>query len=199
TAVDVRAFIKRFENGCLCCRHETDARRPEGQHRCCGLGKCCGSVPSRRLVQQVHAVLRNALQAAVREELLQRNVAKLVQITAPAYEVNRGLTIEQGRHLLKAAHDDRLHALYVLALYLGLRRGELLGLMWEDVDFKAEALTVRRSLQRVGQELRTVAPKSRASRRTVPLIGLCVDALKAHQERQRAEAANVGTDWQDTG
>jgi integrase len=82
----------------------------------------------------VHAVLRNALQAAVREELLQRNVAKLVQVNAPTYEINRGLTADLGRKLLVAAHADHLHALYVLALYLGLRRGELLGLRWEDVD-----------------------------------------------------------------
>ncbi|WP_432982173.1 site-specific integrase [Dactylosporangium sp. CA-233914] len=198
SAVDVRAFIKRFENGCLCCLHGTDTRRPEGDRKCCAVGECCRSVPSARLVQQVHAVLRNALQAAVREELLQRNVAKLVQIAAPHYEVNRGLTVEQGRMLLKAAHDDRLHALYVLALYLGLRRGELLGLQWSDVDLDAQAVTVRRTLQRVGGELRAVTPKTRTSRRTVPLIGLCVEAITAHKERQKLEAENAGTDWTDT-
>ncbi len=54
-------------------------------------------IPSRRLVQQVHAILRNALQAAVREELVGRNVARLVQVAGPVYGVDRGLTVEQAR------------------------------------------------------------------------------------------------------
>jgi integrase len=198
TVAEVRGFMKRFEAGCLCCLHATDERRPATRRRCCAIGRCCRSMPSARLVQQVHAVLRNALQAAVREELLQRNVAKLVQISAPTYEVNRGLTVDQARLLLKAAQGDRLFALYVLALYLGLRRGELLGLQWSDIDFDAEAVTVRRTLQRVGGELRTVTPKTRTSRRTVPLIGLCVDALKAHRDQQAAEAKQAGEDWRHT-
>lgn len=198
-AGDVRLFLQRLRHTCLCCLHGTDARRPEGERRCCTMGRCCESLPSPRLVQQAHAVLRNALQAAVREELLQRNVAKLVQVSTPAYEVNRGLTVDQARKLLVASRADRLHALYVLALYLGLRRGELLGLRWEDIDLEAGVLEVRRTLQRVAGELRAVLPKTRTSRRTVPLIGLCVEALKAHCERQDQEAKNAGTDWQDTG
>jgi integrase len=198
-ATDVRLFVKRLQHGCLCCQHGYDARRPEPARRCCANGQCCRSVPSARLVQQIHAVLRNALQAAVREELIHRNVAKLVQISAPTYEVNRGLTVDQARKLVVAAKSDRLYALYVLALYLGLRRGELLGLRWEDVDLDAGVLEVRRTLQRVGGELRAVTPKTRTSRRTVPLIGLCVEALTAHKERQKAEAERAGRDWQSSG
>ena len=85
TAADVRQFFQRFENSCLCCRHGWDERRPKADRRCCALGTCCESKPSPRLIQQVHAVLRNALQAAVREELIQRNVARLVQVKAPTY------------------------------------------------------------------------------------------------------------------
>lgn len=198
-ATDVRMFIKRLQHGCLCCLHGHDARRAAPDRRCCAKGQCCQSVPSARLVQQVHAVLRNALQAAVREELIQRNVAKLVQISAPTYEVNRGLTVDQARKLLVAARTDRLHALYVLALYLGLRRGELLGLRWEDVDLEVGVLEVRRTLQRVGGELRAVTPKTRTSRRTVPLIGLCVEALREHHERQKSEADRAGKNWTPSG
>jgi integrase len=60
-------------------------------------------------------------------------------------------------------------------------------------------LEVRRNLQRVGGELRTVVPKTRSSRRTVPLLGLCVDALTEHRERQSKEAERAGGDWRDTG
>jgi integrase len=173
TAADVRLFVKRLES----------AKPP----------------PSTRLVQQVHAVLRNALQAAVREELIGRNVASLVQVASPSYDVNRGLTVAQARKLLAVSRNDRLHALYVLAVYLGLRRGELLGLQWRDVDLDAGLIEVRSSLQRVGGELRAVTPKTRSSRRTVPLIGLCGEALDEHRAAQNAERAAAGLAWLDTG
>jgi len=89
------------------------------------------------MVQSIHAVLRNALESAVREEVVPRNVAKLVRVTTPKYAVNRGLSLAQARRVLRAAKTERLYALYVLALCLGLRRGELLGLRWEDIDLDA--------------------------------------------------------------
>ena len=199
SGTDVRLFLRRLENACLCCLHGYDARRDESERRCCAVGECCKAVPYRRLVQQVHAVLRNALQAAVREELVGRNVAKLVQVAGPEYGTDRGLTVEQARKLLVAARDDRLHALYVLALYLGLRRGELLGLRWEDVDLDRAVLQVRHSLQRVGGELRLTTPKTRRSKRTVPLLGSCVQALRDHRDAQDREREAAGEDWRDSG
>jgi site-specific recombinase XerC len=79
----------------------------------------------RRSVQYTHAVLRAGLQNAMRDELVMRNVAKLVRIPAPQYEVGLGLSIERARLLLTSSKADRLHALYVVAVYLGLRRAEL--------------------------------------------------------------------------
>ena len=199
SVTDVRLFLRRLSNTCLCCLHGNDGRRPEGERLCCAVGRCCELRPSPRLVQQVHAVLRNALQAAMREELLMRNVAKLVQSPGPNYQVNRGLSVDQARKLLVDARADRLHAMYVLALYLGLRRGELLGLRWEDIDRAAGVLEVRRTLQRVDGELRVVEPKTRSSRRTVPLLGLCDEALAAHRDRQLEERAAAGPAWIETG
>ncbi len=85
------------------------------------------------MVQSIRMVLRNALESAVREEIIPRNVAKLVRVPAPRYKINRGLTTQQAKAALKSA-GHRLAAHYVLALVLGLRRGELLGLRWEDVE-----------------------------------------------------------------
>lgn len=90
------------------------------------------------------------LQNAMRDELLTRNVAKLVQIPAPEYVVGHGPNPDEAKKLLEAAKSERLHALYVLALHLGLRRGELLGLQWQHVDLEAESLQVVQSLQPVG-------------------------------------------------
>jgi integrase len=91
----------------------------------------------------------------------------LVQVTAPKYTVNRGLSIVQTRRVLKAAKGERLYALYVLALCLGLRRGELLGLRWEDIDLDSGTLEVVQTLQRVGGALRFVRPKTEDSARTI--------------------------------
>ncbi|MQA87719.1 MAG: tyrosine-type recombinase/integrase [Streptosporangiales bacterium] len=199
TARDVRVFVARVREACQCCRNGWDASRDEP--RCCAKvpPECCASRLSVRMIQSIHAVLRNALQNAVREEIVPRNVAKLVTVTTPKYKINRGLTADQARRLLKAARDERLYALYVLALCLGLRRGELLGLRWEDIDLDAGTLEVVRTLQRVDGELRFVRPKTDDSERTVPLPGLCTEALREHRERQCIEQSEAGTTWRDHG
>jgi integrase len=80
----------------------------------------------------------------------------------------------------------------VLALYLGMRRAELLGLPWDAVDLDQGVLEVRQSLQRVRGELRLVPTKSRSSERPVPLPDVCVRALKAHRAKQTAELLAAG-------
>jgi integrase len=108
------------------------------------------------------------------------------------YEVNRGLNADQARKLRVATENNWLKALCTLALYLGLRRGELLGLRWEDIDLNNKFLEIRQTLQRVDGELRAVTPKTRRSRRTVPRIDLCVDDLREHLERQARERKSAG-------
>jgi integrase len=150
-----------------------------------------------RGVQQVHAVLRNALQSAMRDEVVVRNVAKLVQVKTPRYDVGRGLSVEQARTLLVEARSDRLSALYVLAVYLGLRRGELLGLRWRDIDLEDGTLQVRHTLQRVDGDLQFLPPKTRSSQRTVPLPAPCLDALRTHRVEQGKERLAAGPRWVD--
>jgi integrase len=198
-ARDVRLFITRVREACQCCRHGWDASREIPL--CCAKPKpeCCASRLSVRMVQSIHAVLRNALEMAVREEIVPRNVAKLVKVTTPKYKVNRGLSVAQARAVLDAAYEDRLYALYVLALCLGLRRGELLGVRWADVDLDAGTLEVVHALQRVGGELRFVRPKTDDSERTIPLPTICVDALLLHKERQQRERSDAWPDWKENG
>lgn len=193
TAREVRVFITQIREECQCCKH--------GAKQCCAKQprECCQTKLSTRMVQSIHAVLRNALECAVREEIIPRNVAKLVKVTTPRYKVNRGLTTAQARAVLRAAADRRLYALYVLALCLGLRRGELLGLRWIDVDLDGEKLEVVQTLQRVRGQLRFVQPKTEDSARTVPLPKFCVLALREHRKRQFAERSQAWPDWEDHG
>ncbi len=101
--------------------------------------------------------------------------------------------------MLEAAVGSRLYALFVLALYLGLRRGELLGLQWSDIDWAGRTIAVRRSLQRTAGELRLVTPKSDASGRTLPLLGLVADALEGHRKHQDDERRTAGDRWKESG
>lgn len=199
TATDVRQLLASVANSCLCCKAGTDSRRPADRRRCCAIGQCCNRRPSKRLVQLVRAVLRSALQAAVREELIRRNVATLVQVPSPGYGVDRGLSLAEARAVLDAAAGHRLYALVVMALYLGLRRGELLGLRWSDIDWADRTLTVQGNLQRTGGTLRLVTPKSSGSRRTLPLLGLVADALTHHRKLQAVERDAAGDRWIDSG
>jgi integrase len=154
---------------------------------------------SPRTVQFVHAVLRAALETAFREEIVSRNVAKLVRAPAPRSRISRGVSADDARKILQAAARDRLSALYVLALYLGLRRGELLGLRWADVDLEVGRLEVVQTLQRVEGRLQFVRPKTRRSERTIPLPDVVVAALREHRARQAKERLAAGSSWTDSG
>ena len=107
-----------------------------------------GTLYSTRTVQLAHAVLRRALNDAVRDELLPRNVALLVRAGKVVSPPVTPLRPEELAALLVAAPDDRLYALWLLLVAVGLRRGEALGLHWDDIDLDARTLAVRRSLQR---------------------------------------------------
>ncbi|MFD0393970.1 site-specific integrase [Streptomyces nogalater] len=109
------------------------------------------------------------------------------------------LTAKEGRQLLAAARDNRLWAVYELAVRVGLRRGELLGLRWSDVDLHEGVLTVRQALQRVGGELLIVAPKTQRSARRVALPAECVTALRAQRAQQIADRKAAGANWKGTG
>ncbi|MEU6519360.1 tyrosine-type recombinase/integrase [Streptomyces sp. NPDC046978] len=201
SAKDVRLFLDWARQACQCCAQGRDAARPTNKRRCCAAvpKRCCERRLSPRMVQYLHAVIRNALQHAVREELVQRNVAKLVQVQTPRYRVGRGLSAAEAKRLLADVEDDRLGAAYVLALYLGLRRGELLGIHWSDVDLAGGSLEIRTALQRINGNLTLTAPKTRRSERPVPLPSVCVDALRRRRDFQEAERSAAGDDWQETG
>ncbi|WP_309504993.1 site-specific integrase [Streptomyces sp. KM273126] len=143
-------------------------------------------------------ILRAALQHAVREDELPRNVARNVELSMGTKREIEPLTAKEGCQLLAAARDNRLWTAYELAVRIGLRRGELLGLRWSDVDLPEGVLTVRQALQRVGGELLIVAPKTQRSARRVALPPECVTALCAQRAQQIADRKAAGANWKGT-
>jgi len=123
-------------------------------------------------VQKIHHVIHKAFTQAVRWDLIARDPADAVKAPSPATEEIRPLSTDEARRLLDAAKGDRLEALYVLAVHTGMRRGELLGLKWSDVDLEGGTVSVRRTLTRTsnGKHVALGEPKTKSSRRTIPSL-----------------------------
>src|SRR5262249_9109988 len=125
--------------------------------------------------------------------------ATLVDSPRIARKEIQPFTPEQAREFLESMRGDRLEALYSVAMAIGLRQGEALGLRWTNVDMNAGKLTVTHSLQRIERKLQLVATKRERSRRTIMLPQVCLSALRAHRVRQERERAQAGKRWQETG
>ncbi len=151
-----------------------------------------------RTVHHLRAVLRTALNRAVRDGLVLRNAAALTDPVEVPDQPRRFLTTAEAQAVLKAAQAERLEALYVLAINVGLRIGEALALRWQDVDLDAGRLSVVYNLQRVRGKLVLVEPKTEKSRRRVGLPPAVVQALLDHGARQRKEKLRQLPLWQDS-
>ncbi|MHC3459239.1 tyrosine-type recombinase/integrase [Streptomyces flavovirens] len=198
SAKDVRTWLNQLRTTCQCCSRGIDARRDEP--RCCAAGRCCHKLLSPLTLTYIHSVLKSALEHAVREEEIPRNVARNVRTGTPRPRRFEPLTADEARHLLTAARGHRLRALFELALHTGLRKGELLGLRWEDLDLDAGTAAIRRTLQRTSAGgLTTLPTKTRASERRIALPTRCVHSLKLHHEQQQRERAAAGTTWRHDG
>jgi integrase len=154
---------------------------------------------SPRTVRYCLAVLRMSLEKARKRSLVGQNVALLVdQPRAVRHEI-RSLSPEEARVFLNTVRGDRLEALYSVAIALGLRQGEALGLRWEDVDMDKCTLRVRYALQRIDGKPQLVEPKTQKSRRTIFMPQVTVNALRAHRVRQLEERLVAGTRWKEQG
>jgi integrase len=154
---------------------------------------------SPRTCQYMRAILRSALAQAHRWGIVARNVATLVESPRVTRHEITPLNPEQARALLAAVRDHRLGALFTVAIALGLRQGEALGLTWGAVDLDTGTLTVRAAPQRVGKTWELVEPKSERSRRTLVMPEVVSTALRAHRVTQLQERLLAGSRWSETG
>lgn len=135
--------------------------------------------------KESHRVLRTALAAACREELITRNVVSLVEAPQPKSRELTPWTLDETLIFLTAARKDPLYAAFVLAITMGLRRGEIVGLRWADIDLEQRVLYVRQQTQRRRGVLYDDDPKGRR-RRAVPLPVMCIAPLRWHRMNQTA-------------
>lgn len=196
---DVQRWVNALREQCQCCEQGKDAARPPRLRRCYAVGKCCESKLSARSTADARAALRSGLTSAVTRELIARNPAALVKLPAARKKRRKAWTTERARAFLESgkANADALYAAYVLVLVLGLRRGEVLGLVRDDLDLDGGELTVGFQLQRVGGKLLHRDTKTEASDATLPLPDICVAALRQARARQDEARRLAGDAWQD--
>ncbi|HUP75551.1 MAG TPA: tyrosine-type recombinase/integrase [Acidimicrobiales bacterium] len=153
---------------------------------------------ARNTVMRLRSILASALDQALIEGLVVRNVAAITKPpkggTVPH---GRSLDVAEARALLKAAKGSRLEAAFVTMLMLGLRPGEALGLRWEDLDTSAGTLRVERALKRERGALLLGPTKTRRSRRALGVPSPVIKALAVHRRRQAKERLRAGPAWQD--
>lgn len=151
-----------------------------------------------RSIRNVRAVLRCALNQALRFGYVNRNVATLVDV--PGEVTFKPVTIdqEQALKLIEATRGHRFEVLFRFALGLGLRKGELLGLRWEDVDLDRATMKITGAVQRQRGKLVRTATKTEASVRTIALPPTLLTMLLKHRERQEQQRATARR-WTDSG
>lgn len=198
-------------------RHALDRLTPEHIEQLHRRMTQAGSAPA--TVHHVHRTLRTALGEAQRRGYLLRNPAAIARPPRqPLHEVEP-LTVAEIKRLLAAAEDRRNSARWAIALSLGLRQGEALGLRWGDVDLDTGTLVVRRSRtrprwshgcdgtcgkarggycpDRVPARSATDETKSAAGRRAIGLPEQLVALLRAHRDAQLSEQERAGSLWTD--
>ena len=201
---DVQTWLNKLPKTCQCCVQHKDATKPENRRRCCAIGECCQEYPGRRTVQAARNILRTVLNhAKASDELVSRNVAAMAKVPSPPRRRRKGSawSVEEASRFLASAREDgdTLYAAYVLILVNGLRKGEVLGLVWPSIDEDEAELDISWQLQRIGKQLihkKRVKTEDSDADDTVPLPDICSAALKLRHDDQEAARTTAGDRWQ---
>jgi len=146
-------------------------------------------------VRRIVAVLQSALRDAANEQKIDDNPARGLRLPTVAREEFQPWEPEQIGHFLDVANTHRLGELFTVAVFTGMRRGELVGFRWEDVNLLRREITVRHTRVQAGKTVVETSPKSRAGRRIIELDDATVSALLSWQIKQSSERDEWGSAW----
>ncbi len=146
-------------------------------------------------LRRIHSTLASALATAEKRGLIRRNPAVTVELARSSPARPRLWTTSQLIDFLQLIRNDRLHPLYTLLAFRGLRRGEGIGLRWCDVDFDHRQLRITQQVVDVGGTLVVGPPKSDSGMRTIALDSMSMELLRHQRVNQNCERLRAGSDW----
>ena len=152
---------------------------------------------SPKTIRHVHNVLSSAFKQAVRWKMLMQNPCEFSELPRMEKVEMMYFTPKETARFLEAAKDDKFFPAFLLAIETGMRPEEYLGLQWKDVDFENKSLSVRRALVvKKGGGFIFTEPKTKKSRRSIPISNTLIKTLKAHRHRQLEERMRLGANYQ---
>ena len=167
-----------------------------------------GDELSPRMVELTHVTLHAALEQAMKNDLIFKNISEATTRPKKVKTEPRVLTVDEQQKFVRAIKGERTEAAFLLDLFSGLRLGEIVALRWKDIDFKNGLLKVNQTLCRVknfdgnvkGKTILSFdTPKTEKSKREIPLLNEVVISLRAHKARQSTEKLKAGELYNDTG
>lgn len=150
-------------------------------------------------IRAMYSVLSKTLGAAERWGLIKKNAASLVAPPKTSERKMNVWTVDEVQQFLKASKNRKFYIAYVLAVYTGMRRGEILGLKWEDLDLDQGIIHVQRTLYKSNKKIIFQEPKTRGSKRSIVISPYVIDELKKHRARQNEMRLKLGPGYQDHG
>lgn len=145
----------------------------------------------------MHSVLRKAFKQAVTWQLIAQNLITLVEPPRVQTKDIETWSLEEATRFLDYTEGKHLHIAYVLAVYTGMRRGEILGLRWKDCDLEQGKISIRQTLNRVGQQLLFQEPKTKGSKRRITVTENVITALKKHKAEQNKNKLRLGPGYEE--
>ncbi|QQE75684.1 site-specific integrase [Brevibacillus composti] len=149
-------------------------------------------------IKYLHAVLKKALNQAVKWQLIPKNIMDHVDPPRLAQKEIVTWTAEQANEFLSHAKEDKYYIGFVLAIYTGMRRGEILGLRWKDIDFEQARISVQQTLYRPANSgIIFQEPKTKSAKRRIAIPPFVVKELKAHLSKQNTLRDQYGPGYED--
>ncbi len=133
---------------------------------------------SKKTVLHIHSVIRRALNEAVKWGLINNNPCSSVTPPRPDKSLPEIWSVVQAQTFLNAVREHRWYAIYLIALTTGARRGEILGLEWENIDLAGKSASIQKTISEIGGKAIIGEPKTKRSRRTISLPDIVIAALK---------------------
>lgn len=153
---------------------------------------------SPKTIRHVHNLFSSALKQAVKWKMLIQNPCDLCELPRMEKTEMKYFTPKETAKFLKAAQGDKYFAVFLIAIETGMRPEEYLGLQWKDIDFKKKVLTVRRAFVVCkGGGFIFTEPKTKKSRRSIPLSNSVINALKDHRRKQLEARLKLGANYQN--